>query len=680
MIRQRSTELSFEQSLQQCYTQNLIYFRRSMPSLAKRIEAIQNPAFTLAIDDHQELNIWCQSKWFYDCKPSLYVEDQLTKAITRPEFLQLTVGNHDQKPEQMLFLHQFYLEKMRTIAITTKTDKALMFSPSLLFFGTGLGLHIEKTIQKTAGQVAFIFEPEFDIFYASLFTCRYHQFADQKTSLIFSIGETWEAMANKMSGFFSSCKMHYASKIQVVEHYRGAKILEAKAQIASTYGRFFDNAGFLEDETLGVAHFQLHLKNRPKLLTRKPIKKPAMPALVIGSGPSIDAQIATIKQHRDKFILFSCSSSIDILYRAGITPDFHTEIERVDPMLHYLSTFEDKAYLKNITLLMLNPCNPALSSFFKETFMALKFKDTGARLWNTHIGACPLLSCCGPTAGNGALAFAQAFGFDRIFLAGLDFGQKNDEDHHSKNTLYYTTKEHDTPTVQSCGNVKGNFGGEIRTTLWLDRARFSAETLIQSNPQIEFINCSDGALIRGAKPVPISQIEAFLHEKVLDEASAPCALRENTLTETSEIAQQVTDDTQSLSLNAYDIIHKVWSKTLSDIQNICSSDFLIHSNPSSIQQWFDLFDEIGLKYQRLSAKKPELSGLLFACLQGPTSSASTVLLHGHQQGDLGTAGQKVKELWNTYMMNVPLQCIKTQLLTDTERENLLRPLFQQENI
>ena len=121
----------------------------------------------------------------------------------------------------------------------------------------------------------------------------------------------------------------------------------------------------------------------------------------------------------------------------------------------------------------------------------------GTQLWKSCAdGSHAVLQCCGPTSGNTALSFAVEMNAKTIILIGIDFGQRDDQYHHSKHSLYHALASLTLNKVETQHEVAANFGGVVRTSLLLDKARQSAEVLISQN-DINCINCSDGAFIQG---------------------------------------------------------------------------------------------------------------------------------------------------------------------------------------
>jgi len=70
---------------------------------------------------------------------------------------------------------------------------------------------------------------------------------------------------------------------------------------------------------------------------------------------------------------------LSALYRKGIVPDIHVEIERTKLTYDYLLEI-DRAYLKNITVVGYNNLYPGVLGLGKKNLMVLKANDAGPRL------------------------------------------------------------------------------------------------------------------------------------------------------------------------------------------------------------------------------------------------------------------------------------------------------------
>ncbi|WP_413701355.1 hypothetical protein ACLKMH_06680 [Psychromonas sp. KJ10-10] len=81
-------------------------------------------------------------------------------------------------------------------------------------------------------------------------------------------------------------------------------------------------------------------------------------------------------------------------------------------------------------------------------------------------------------------------GFKEIYLFGLDYGFKSEEDHHAKGSVY---QEMEGFKMTGDFKVPANFEGEVYTRRVFDSSRGVLEMLLEQNPTIKCFNASDGA-------------------------------------------------------------------------------------------------------------------------------------------------------------------------------------------
>ncbi|MEJ5338867.1 MAG: 6-hydroxymethylpterin diphosphokinase MptE-like protein [Aquificaceae bacterium] len=269
-------------------------------------------------------------------------------------------------------------------------------------------------------------------------------------------------------------------------------------------------------------------------------------AFVVGAGPSLDYAIDKIREYKDRAVIFSCGTAISALQRAGIVPDFHVEIERTKYTYDTLIEL-DRSFLKKTRLIANNPLWTDCFKLFKKGYMFLKLNDTGALLLEPT--GSPIIWHTGPTVTAAGVALAAEFGFEEVYLFGVDLGSKT-ESHHSKLTSYYNPQ-----SLLSKAEIKfeipvpGNFGGEVRTHVWFLNTKYGIEQTIKKKG-IKVYNTSDGAKIEGAIPLPI---DFFRLEKSADKNTAIKNIEDNfdtryvNMVKPSEVLRKLHTDFETLS-------------------------------------------------------------------------------------------------------------------------------------
>ena len=90
-----------------------------------------------------------------------------------------------------------------------------------------------------------------------------------------------------------------------------------------------------------------------------------------------------------------------------------------------------------------------------------------------------------PTVANCGLSFAQELGCREIYFFGMDFGTKNPQVHHAKDSMYMdpTYMEDNWPEYECVLNepYPGNFGGTVYTDHTMKWARATVEGSICRN-------------------------------------------------------------------------------------------------------------------------------------------------------------------------------------------------------
>ncbi len=202
-------------------------------------------------------------------------------------------------------------------------------------------------------------------------------------------------------------------------------------------------------------------------------------------------------------------------------PDFHVEIERTKYTYDTLIEL-DRNYLKQTRLIANNPLWTDCFKLFKRGYMFLKLNDTGALLLEPT--GSPIIWHTGPNVTAAGVALAREFGFEEVYLFGVDLGSKSVESHHSKLTNYYNPKSFlSKSSIDFDLTVPGNFGGEVKTHLWFLNTKYGIEQTIKKKG-IKVYNTSDGAKIEGAIPLPI---EFFRLENSANKEEAIASIEEN---------------------------------------------------------------------------------------------------------------------------------------------------------
>ncbi|MEQ8504006.1 MAG: DUF115 domain-containing protein [Rhodospirillales bacterium] len=273
-------------------------------------------------------------------------------------------------------------------------------------------------------------------------------------------------------------------------------------QALMTLGTFYDGCLMLRNSEINLRH------GTARLYRNTPAIEPDLPAWVIGSGPSLDSDLAFIRENQDKAVIISCGSALSALLAGGITPDFHVELENIDVGL----TLEPaRAYdLSGISLFAPASVDPVVLDTFGEIIFGFRQNLPNQPLYGLPASAIPLAG--EPTVANLGLAFAREQGFPRICFFGIDMGTRDSARDHAAGT-WHTDPESSYDGVDHPHKVPANFGGDCFTTTGLRQALHRLNLSVgMDRKNRDYINCSDGAAITGARPINAADLELDIPE------------------------------------------------------------------------------------------------------------------------------------------------------------------------
>lgn len=401
--------------------------------------------------------------------------------------------------------------------------------PSIVFLGCGLGYHIEALLEKATVISAVIVEREPEKFALSLFTVDWERicakFQRKGRSLTFAIGSANNEVGMRdllyrnlenIVPFYPFMTIHY-------NHLADIELAKVAIDVSKDISVITSNWSNYDNEVRRLHHFSHNLKQGFRYLENREAGEHKTPFVVVGSGPSIDGRIESLKAVRDRVVIVSAGTGIRALIASGIKPDFHVELDPDYVVYKFLADIESDA-LKDVTLLAVNEVNPMVRTLFKETFHFFKTDNYQSHLVGVSGES---FSHCNPTCTNAALALGHALGFRSIFLFGTDFGYKVSEKDHSSQSVYgekVTTEfarqvqEHRyAPRKRNEFEVPSVDGGTVLTVAGYYSAKRSVEKFFLEmkavTDSLQVYNCSDGATIEGTEWVDAARFESEVQSR-----------------------------------------------------------------------------------------------------------------------------------------------------------------------
>ncbi|MFQ1776026.1 6-hydroxymethylpterin diphosphokinase MptE-like protein, partial [Aeromonas veronii] len=528
------------------FSQSLAAFRKYIPHIADMYESYKptRPFQFFCNNNGQPNMLWLDDDIaVYGDEPYLTCEALVEGFMSKTELSKL---NFSQENNPLGFIHVEYLNRLNSYLNDVSSHeptlkKAPNEVPSALIFGVGLGYHLGYLYEKCKVGTLFLFEPDLDLFYASLFCFDWSPLLDyiyqENLGLHILLGQNEETIVGDFASAVHSRGSFLIANAFIMWGYQNDKIKKLMDKIKQEYYLLVMGWGFFDDNIIALSHTIKNIERSVpffKKNARISLKHKRVPIFVVANGPSLDNSISFIEKNKEHAIILSCGSAISALHKAGIKPDIHVETERTKMVYDFLLTLNDPEYLKDIFFLSTDVIHPDCATLFNRSALFFKLSEPGAEIFNNYFHGLQSYAAFGgvnPMVGNIGVSTPINLGFNQLYLFGLDNGYKSKEHHHSKLSSYYNSEENaETLRDLMYGNSEwereGNFEDVVITNAMFDTSRRVIEQLLATNRDVQCFNCSDGAKIEGARALPTSEISLSVSINkidVLDEIESLCS-------------------------------------------------------------------------------------------------------------------------------------------------------------
>jgi len=498
--------VSYEEKVKERFLKNYFFLRENTPGLLKKAEAEGHGDWRVIVGADGSLNAVFGGQLLYPFNPRKLARQQVEDLMRNPK--RIVIPSFPMSSEGKL-IHSKYYSRISRLHRSLKISSFIYDGkniPVMIVFGMGFGYHVIELIRRFNIQHMIVIEPVSALFRLSLYAVDWEEifnyFKREGRSFNVIIGDEEEQLKEEINRKFSFISPAFTSYIFIFEHFSAPIFNRIKEWIVTEFVETPLLWGFFDDEIWSLKHTIGNLRNGvPIFYGDRPVESD-VPVFVVGSGPSLDLTLETIKRFSNRAVVVSCGTALGALYRAGIKPDVHVEIERTEIVFKTLSEL-DRSFLKDIPIVGMNTLYPKVFKLGKRGYMFLKPNDTGSALLPPDI---PRLFNSNPTVTAGAISLMASAGFRRFYLFGVDLGSRTESEHHSRLSGYYSEKsilKSFSPNYDRI--LPGNFGGTVLSNLLFYYTKIAVEINIRRF-NLEVYNTSDGAKIEGAHPLPAEEI------------------------------------------------------------------------------------------------------------------------------------------------------------------------------
>lgn len=484
---------------------NLQLMQEKFPGVHHQMISVKSASRIIGGENGEPFNLDLGHTRFYEGGVDSFIEEQWARYTKRPDRLTLILPAEPTEVTSIptivqrgIFRH-FKHENIDNVHRLPQERAGYM-----IVFGVGLGLHLNRIIESFEFRNLIIAEQFAEFIYHSLYfvdwTAIYDKIEQNGGKIFFFLGEKPEDIGQKIYWTLRGNDFGLIDGSYIYRHYSSFMMDGTFDYFTKQIPLLMISKGFFEDEIIMMRNtFQNLAKYDFSLLEPKRRLAKDAPALIVGSGPSVDRSFDLIRSLRDTTVIFSCGTTLRILLRNGIVPHYHCEMENVPAVFEHLEPLSREYDLSGITLVASTTVDPRVPGLFGKRLLYFRdalsstvlFGDLGRALYG---GA--------PNVSNLGNRVAIMLGFQQIYLIGVDLGSRRADVHHAKDAVYNKewANTH-AKRIQPMNIVlPGNFGGRAYTNTILLWARSMLQSMISNFRELEFYNCSDGVRIVGTTP------------------------------------------------------------------------------------------------------------------------------------------------------------------------------------
>ncbi len=509
-----------EKLVMRTHANNIEYFKKTNPELGEFIKARGTGQFGISITDTSIEIFDRQTKQLFHPPGELFSYMSDLGSLHHTAWVDKLVIQHVWRGEAehgnriRSFLEGVYSEF--PALLKEKMDGGVVrlppmkdgrhYSGPVVFLGIFTGLHIMNYLNRTAVRDVFLIEPDLDRFALSCFFLDYQHLENNLGRLMLHVGPN--APQFPIDTLIGLAPITASSWVRLLPAYPDGQFDDIVNRVGLRWRSLLEIFVPCEREVKNLANGLQNIRAKLPFLHRAPKLSSGSVVAVVASGPSLNDNMAWLKENRERMIIIASISCVRVLKENGITPDFQCTLDtEIDgPLLEKLQLSPD------VPMVAYYKLNPDLASSFKKTLLLHEDNKANAvrflhSFTYTH-----------PTTGNLMTALAAWCKPSQLLFVGLDLGYRDPKLSHVKGGWHDDNEGvgHDEET----GNrehlhVAANFPeseGEILTMSYYNNARGAVEAAIAplvGNCRI--LNLADGARIKGAEPMRCTELELSLY-------------------------------------------------------------------------------------------------------------------------------------------------------------------------
>ena len=416
-----------------------------------------------------------------------------------------------------VYLHSKYDPEREADTLVENLD--IDEESSIIFYGTGLGYHIEKILEDKPNIKYYIYEPIPELLYSFLERVDLSR-VKNKNLMGISVGDKIPESLLKFINI----------------NVKNIKVIELNSHInyyKEEYKLFSRNlADIIKNKKMGIRTnyaFQKRwivnsLKNfkelldTPNIILEKKNKFKNKPAILVAAGPSLNEEIENLRYIREKGLayIFSVGSAINTLIENNIHPHAATTYDPTEKNQVVFEKVKERG-IKDIPIIFGSSVGyETLENYPGDKYHMITSQDSIGNFYLKSLKGDISIVQDAPSIAVVTLQLLAYMGFSKIYLVGQNFayvGNKN----HSEGVDY--SKEIKEEELKKALRVKNVYGEEVLTNEGYNSMRNQMEAYIKVIDTIEVINTTKGgAHIEGTVFRELKDcVDEYLEENIVED-------------------------------------------------------------------------------------------------------------------------------------------------------------------
>lgn len=419
------------------------------------------------------------------------------------------------------YIHSKYDPLKEAQSIVKKHEKELEKSGMAIFFGTGLGYHIELILRTYPDIKAYIYEPNSEVLYYFL---KERSFSESQLKRFKNIFTDRDSFLSEIENIIRlnrdsltilelpSYKTLYPYEYEFFINTIRTKVRDRRSSILTEYS--FQKRWIINS----MKNFK-HVLNTPNVIVENKGKFKDIPAILVAAGPSLNEEIENIRKIRDEGLayIFSVGSAINTLISNNIHPHVATTY---DPTEHNQKVFlkVKEQGIKDIPLIFGSSVGyETIENYPGKLYHMITSQDKISNYYLDNENTEPIdIVLDAPSIAVVTLQLLHYLGFNPIILAGQNLAYVGTKQH--SEGVFYSNDLSDEE-VEKAVDVKDVYGNTIKTNNGYNAMRNQMESYIKQLNNLTVINTTKGgAAIEGAPFEELEKVmQKYLKKKVAKE-------------------------------------------------------------------------------------------------------------------------------------------------------------------